>query len=352
MSGGVDSTVSAYLIRQKGYDVTGITMAIWGGEFNAGCNAKGGCYSPDEACEIAKAKSIAKKIGFKHITVDLKKEYKKTVLDYFCKEYLCGRTPNPCTVCNSKIKFGFLPDKAKKLGLEFNYFATGHYARITKNTKGRYLLKKGKDVSKDQSYFLWKLKQKQLAKVMFPLGELTKQEVKKIAKKIGFENLAESKESQDFMGGRDYSRLFRAEKIKPGYICDKKGNILAKHKGIIHYTIGQRRGLGVSGTKSPVYVTGILPHKNTVIIGTKKDLYCKTLIVKNLNWIAIDCLKKPMECKAKIRLQHKEANCKVSAHKNGRAKVVFKTPQTAVTPGQSIVFYKGITVIGGGVIEK
>jgi tRNA-specific 2-thiouridylase len=350
MSGGVDSTVAAYQLKQKGYEVTGVTMAVWGGEFDVGCSKKSGCYNPDETAEIAAIKRIAKKLGIKHITINLKKEYKKTVLDYFCKEYLCGKTPNPCMICNSKIKFGFLLDKAEKL-LGFDYFATGHYARVSKNCKGRYLIKKGKDADKDQSYFLWRLKQTQLAKIMFPLGELTKNEVKKIAKKIGFGELALTDESQDFLGGKDYGRLFKDKKIKPGNICDKKGNILAKHKGIVYYTVGQRKGLGISGTKEPMYVTAILPRLNTVVVGSKKDLCSKELIAKDLNWITKSWLKKTLQCKAKIRFRHKEATCKILPPKNGQAKVIFDKPQMAITLGQSVVFYKGDTVLGGGIIS-
>lgn len=348
MSGGVDSTVGAYLLKQEGYRVTGVTMAIFSGDSSIG--KKNTCYNPDETDEIKNVKRIAKKLGIKHITIDLKKEYKKTVLDYFCREYLCGKTPNPCTICNSKIKFGSLMSKAEKL-LDFDYFATGHYARVYKNRQGRYLLKKALDTTKDQSYFLWKLNQSQLAKIMFPLGELTKEKVKKIAKKIGFEKLANQSESQDFLCSGYYGRLFKNKKIDTGNICDKKGNILARHKGIIYYTIGQRKGLGISGTKKPLYVTAILPKSNTVIVGSKKDLYSKMLFAKNLNWIFESRHKKPLRCKAKIRFQHKKAYCKVLPVKNGRVKVAFDKPQIAITPGQSIVFYKGDIVLGGGVIE-
>ena len=353
MSGGVDSTLAVYLLKKQGFDVSGVTMSIWGGEFNVSSGKKGGCYSPDEKYAISRANKLAKKLGIKHVTVDLKKEYKKNVLDYFCSEYLCGKTPNPCTVCNSKIKFGFLIDKAKKGGLKFDYFATGHYVRIAFDKKtGRFLLKKGKDALKDQSYFLWRLKQNRLKQLMFPLGNLTKKEVKNLACKIGLKQLAKQSESQDFIDRKYHEGLFVGKKIKSGYICDSKGKILAAHKGIIHYTIGQRKGLGIGGTKEPIYVTNILPKENKIIVGSKKDLFSKELIAGDLNWIAVEKLQKAVKIKAKIRLQHKEQECVVSPFNKGKVKVVFKKPQMAITPGQSVVFYKGTAVFGGGVIEK
>ncbi|MFH1624642.1 MAG: tRNA 2-thiouridine(34) synthase MnmA [Pseudomonadota bacterium] len=278
----------------------------------------------------------------------MRQEYKAEVLDYFCHEYLSGRTPNPCLRCNRKVKFDALFRKAQDSGLKFDYFATGHYARVEySKSKQRYLLKKARDLSKDQSYFISSLSQEQIGRSLFPLGNYTKEEVRKMASDFGL-GVDNKPESQDFIAG-GYHTLVEA--AQPGPILDKQGNILGKHRGISFYTIGQRKGLGISA-KEPLYVTDIDPGKNTVIVGSKEEVYRDELIASELNWIAIEELKRPTKVKARIRYLHKEAEAIVTPLNEDKVYVKFKEPQMAITPGQAVVFYHGDVVVGGGTIER
>ncbi|MBI2328234.1 MAG: tRNA 2-thiouridine(34) synthase MnmA [Chloroflexi bacterium] len=347
MSGGVDSSVAAALLKEQGYQVSGVTMKIWDGE---ACLEEGrhhGCYGPGEATDIEDAREVARTLGIDFHVFDLRQEYKTEVLDYLCREYLSGRTPNPCLRCNHKIKFAALLEKVQDNGIEFDYFASGHYARVEYDeSKDRYLLKKARDLSKDQSYFISSLSQAQLSRALFPLGDYTKEEVRKMAAdfRLGVDH---KPESQDFISG-GYS-LF-VETASPGAILDKEGNILGEHRGIPSYTIGQRKRLGISA-REPLYVTAIDLEENAIIVGRREELYQDEFIASRLNWIAIEKLERPTELKARIRYRHREAEATVTPQGDGKIQVKFGEPQMAITPGQAVVFYCGDMVVGGGTIE-
>ena len=348
LSGGVDSSVAAVLLKKKGYDVIGIAMEIFDGTMGMKEGEKHACYGPGEKEDLESAASLCRKLRIPFHRIDLRKEYREYVINYFTSEYLEGRTPNPCIVCNYKLKFGFLLEKAREAGIDFSFFATGHYARIKKSGE-RYFLKRASDLSKDQSYFLYTLKPEQLAQILFPIGEFTKQQVREIARSLGLET-AERVESQDFMGGDDYATLFDEGAVKQGDIVDEKGNTLGKHRGIIHYTVGQRRGLGIS-SESPLYVVKIDAKNNRVVVSDRNNLFSEGLIVKDLNLIAVERLDRQYRVKAKIRLQHKATDATVFPYKSNKAKILFDEPQMSVAPGQSVVFYSDDIVFGGGIIE-
>lgn len=346
MSGGIDSSVAAALLVNQGYHVIGVTMRTWVGA-DIPLKARHGCYGPGEEDDIEDARNVAQKLGIDYRVIDLSSEFKTEVLDYFCNEYRCGRTPSPCLVCNSRIKFGRLLDAAAESGIEFDYFATGHYAHCERDPDtGRYLLKKGKDQRKDQSYFLAFLKQEQLVRILFPLGEHTKNEVRTIASELGLD-IKDKPESQDFIGF-DYHTMLGH--MPPGPITDAGGKRLGTHQGLGLYTVGQRKGLDLSG--GPYYVTRIDSQSNTVIVGRKEDLLGSFLVASRLNWIAIEQPDVSMKLTAKIRYQHAGAEAEVVPLGTDRAEVRFTAPQSAIAPGQAIVFYNGPTVIGGGIIES
>ena len=349
LSGGVDSSVAAALLKEKEYDVVGITMKIFDGHGAAKKSERHACYGPGEKEDIEAAASVCKSLCIPFHVIGLRKEYRNHVIDYFRKEYLAGKTPNPCVVCNYRMKFGFLLERAREAGVEFDFFATGHYAQIIKS-RGRFLLKKAVDLLKDQSYFLYTLTPRQLSLILFPLGAYTKQQVREIANSIGLET-ANRPESQDFIADADYASLFSKQEVKEGDIVDDKGNILGKHQGIIYYTVGQRRGLGVAADR-PLYVVEIDAKKNSIVVGDKNKIFSPGLIMGNLNLIATEKIDRPYKIKAKIRLKHKEAEATVFPHENDKAMVVFDEPQVSVAPGQSAVLYSGDTVFGGGVIEQ
>lgn len=349
LSGGVDSSVSAALLKEKGYDVIGISMEIYDGSISVSASGKHACYGPDEKGDIDSAASVCEKLKLPFHVIDLKKEFNRHVIEYFRKEYLEGRTPNPCIICNRRLKFGFLCEKAKIAGIDFDLFATGHYARAIESD-GRFLLKRPLDLSKDQTYFLYGLTQDQLSRTILPLGEYRKEEVRDMARSLGLKT-SERPESQDFISGGDYSPFFLEREIKEGDIVDEKGELRGKHKGIIYYTVGQRKGLGISSPK-PLYVKRIDPEKNRILVSDKDSLFSKGLIARDLNLIAIDRLENSYNVMVKIRLQHQGAEAKLLPYADNKAEIVFNEPQLAVTPGQSAVFYVGDTVLGGGVIEK
>ena len=349
MSGGVDSSVAAALLKKKGYELIGVTMQIWDGSALLENGAHHACYGPAEKEDIEDAEKVAQVLGIPFRTFDLRQEYKVEVLDYSCRDYLLGRTPNPCIRCNRKVKFDALLKKARDSGIEFDYFATGHYAQVEYDkSKHRYLLKKARDTRKDQSYFLSSLSQEQLEHTLFPLNSYTKEEVRKMAQALGL-GVADKLESQNFVAG-GYSTLVRAA-ARPGPILNKRGNVLGQHQGILFYTIGQRKGLGISAGE-PLYVTAIDPKRNAIVVGNKEAVYGDELIASELNWIAIGGLKRPIEVKAKIRYRHKEAEAMVVPLSGDKVRVKFKEPQMAITPGQAIVFYDGDAVVGGGTIEQ
>jgi len=337
MSGGVDSSVAAALLKEEGHDVIGVTMQLWHG------NSSG-----ERCCSISNIKDaqiVAKQLGMLHHVLDLQEIFKRTVIDHFISEYERGRTPNPCVRCNKRIKFDALLKKVGGLGAD--NIATGHYARIEK-VKGKYLLKKGVDAKKDQSYFLYSLDQKALSRTIFPLGGLTKQEVRKIAKKFKLK-VADKEESQEICFVEDnFGKLMSA---KEGKIVDLEGKVLGAHKGYQLYTIGQRRGLGLS-RKNPAYVLKIDPKTNTITVGNRGDVYGDDLIAGDLNWISMDRIDAPTKLKAKIRYNSPGSDAEILPLSEEKIRVMFKKPQFAITPGQSVVFYDGDTVFGGGIIEQ
>ena len=346
MSGGIDSSVAGALLLQQGYKVTGVIMKIWAGGKLRG-KGKHGCYGPEEEEDIEDARLVAQKLGIPFRVIDLAQEYREEVLDYFCHEYLEGRTPNPCVRCNLRIKFGALVEKASSLGIEYDYFATGHYARIERDTAShRYQLKKGRDTKKDQSYFLYNLSQQQLAHTLFPLGGMLKSDVRKLCVQMGL-GVEDKEESQNFVCG-SYTSLFETQP-GPGPLMDKQGKVLGKHRGIVNYTLGQRRGLGLAA-KEPLFVTDIKPDLNAVIVGGKEDLYKTEQIISDLNWIAVDSLDETMEVRARIRSSHTGYDAVVSPLDDKRVKVNYKEPQIAAARGQAIVFYNGDVVLGGGIV--
>jgi len=347
ISGGVDSAVCALLLKKEGYEVMGITMRLLKTE------EKSRKYLSIRGVE--KAKRIAEKIGIPHYIIDLREIFKKYIIANFCEEYKKGRTPNPCIRCNQYIKFGVLLKKAKQLGAE--YLATGHYARIEYDKeKEKYLLKKGCDIDKDQSYFLYRLTQEKLPYILMPLGNFTKDKIKEIAREQKLpieENIRESQEIC-FIPENNYSEFLKkylSEEIKPGPMLDTQGKLLGEHKGIMFYTIGQRRGLGISN-KVPLYVVDINKKENAIIVGQENELYKSNLEVCEVSYVTEEKLKKPLNSKVKIRYRHQEAPAVVYPLEDKKAHIKFAQPQRAITPGQSAVFYNEDIIIGGGIIEK
>ncbi|MCL2144393.1 MAG: tRNA 2-thiouridine(34) synthase MnmA [Endomicrobia bacterium] len=330
MSGGVDSAVSAYMLQKQGYSVSGITLILHD------------CVKT----EVEDAKNICDVIGVEHFAVEFKKKFEEAVIRNFIESYISAKTPNPCIICNENIKFGVLLEKAKELG--FDKLATGHYAKIEQEN-GIFKLKKAKDVQKDQSYVLYRLSQKQLSHVLFPLGNMTKSEVREAAKEASLPS-AEREESQEncFIEGSYTDFLLNnldPSKVKPGDIYDMQGRKLGKHKGLIYYTVGQRSGLGLT-TEKPVYVIKIDVLHNAMIVGIKEEIYSKEMEVENIKWTAGEP-EYPFEADVKIRRMHKPA--KAAVYEN---KVIFDEPQASITPGQSAVFYQDDEVLGGGFIKK
>jgi tRNA-uridine 2-sulfurtransferase len=347
MSGGVDSSVAAALLKERGYVVTGVTMRLWDGPILAGAARRHGCYGPGEAEDIEDARQVASRLEIPFYVLDLTREYKTEVLDYFRAEYASGRTPNPCTRCNPRIKFGSLVDKVRDNGIEFDYFATGHYAKIERpQGAARSSLRRGRDATKDQSYFLALLSREQLMRSFFPLGDFLKAEVRQMASRFGLP-VADKPDSQDFADGSCGSIL---KNDVAGPILDRHGRQLGRHKGLSNYTVGQRKGLGISSAK-PLYVTGIDPDRNAVIVGEYREVFRSRLLASKLNWLSIDEPPRPIEVMAKIRARHEAAHALVSLSGNGEALVEFEEPQMAITPGQTVVFYDGDVVLGGGVID-
>lgn len=348
MSGGVDSSVAAALLKSQGHNVFGATMKIWNKKNKHTPKTRcshGACYGPDEEEDVECARKICKQLDIPYYVFDCADEYEKIVLENFKEEYLNGRTPNPCIRCNSMIKFDVLPFVARKSGLEFEKFATGHYARIEKD-KNTYLLKCATDKAKDQSYFLYRLRQNQLKNILLPLGEYKKEQIREIAAKFQLET-AQKPDSQDFYEG-DYNELLQISDLE-GNIVDKKGNILGKHKGIWNYTIGQRKGLKISASE-PLYVIELKKETNEVVVGFKNDVFKNRLIACDMNWIN-KINKNKIRCSAKFRSSQEKQEVIVSI-KDDLIEAEFITPQKAISPGQSIVLYQDDVVLGGGIIDK
>ncbi len=347
LSGGVDSSVAALILKQQGHEVFGATMSIWGKDGMAAKSGhKNACYGPDEKEDIEEARKIAKQIGIPYFVFDCVEQYEKIVLENFKSEYLQGRTPNPCVWCNALVKFGVLPHMARLNGIEFDKFATGHYARVEKEGD-RYLLKRGIAPKKDQSYFLYRLKQEQLSNIILPLGDYTKDQIRQIAKENGLE-VAEKADSQDFYDG-DYNELLEI-KEKEGNIVDLDGKILGTHKGIWNFTIGQRKGIGVSSTE-PLYVLELRKDTNEVVIGPADKTFKKSLIAANINWIGIDDLTSERKVSAKIRSTQQPTPAVIKPA-GDKVEVIFDDLQKSIAIGQSVVFYDEDIVLGGGVIDE
>ncbi|NMC08706.1 tRNA 2-thiouridine(34) synthase MnmA [Candidatus Microgenomates bacterium] len=344
MSGGVDSSVSAYILKKQGYDVTGVTMQIW----------QDGKEDTDTCCSLTAvedARRVASILGIPYYVLNFKREFDEKVIKYFISEYLQGRTPNPCIACNRYVKFEELLNKA--ISMNMDYIATGHYAKVEK-VEDRYLLKKSASKTKDQTYVLYNLTQDQLSKVLFPLEGLEKEEVRRIAKELGL-SVYNKPDSQEicFVEDNDYSKFIEENSdidVKPGNIVDTKGNILGKHNGIFNYTIGQRKGLGIPSNKA-LYVIEIDIEKNEVVVGDDSEGYSSELVAKDINLISIDRLEKEMRVDAKIRYGAKESPATIAPLEDGTIHVHFDVPQRAITPGQAVVFYDKDVVVGGGIIS-
>ncbi len=349
MSGGVDSSVAAVLLKEQGFEVIGLTMKLWdfdkvGGEDK---QASGRCCSLDT---FEDARRVCHNIDIPHYVLNMVDDFENTVVADFISEYRAGRTPNPCVVCNSKIKWELL--ERRVLELECDYLATGHYARIVQQEPGRCQLLRGVDDSRDQSYFLWGLSQQSLARTLFPLGELQKSEVRKLAHKHGLRN-AERPESREicFVFDDDYPRLLRERETEPvgeGVIRDTSGAVVGSHNGYCNYTIGQRRGIQIATTEKH-YVVDIKPEQNEIVIGADADLWRNTCEIGQVNWIAGEpSLGESFDAQVKIRYLHQPAAARLTLLSGGQVSAKFAESQRAITPGQSAVFYDGDLVLGGG----
>ncbi len=349
MSGGVDSSVAAALLVEQGYDVIGVTMQVWNDEYapeDGGGDAHA-CFGPGEAADIEDARIVADQLDIPFHVVDLREEYEEIVLDYFRAEYNQGRTPNPCLRCNRRLKFGALLEALEVAGLDWDYYATGHYVRC-REENGRHLLLRGVDSAKDQSYFLYSLSQQQLARTLFPLGELTKKEVRDRASELGLK-VEEKAESQDFYAG-DYTDLLEGAG-RPGPIVDTSGKKIGEHEGIEKYTFGQRRGLGVS-VGHPIYVIDIDAAENKLVVGKREELFDERMQVEQLNWILPPSELENQSVEVQIRYRHSPARARLKEVGEDCVEVDFEQPQRAVTPGQAAVFYSGDRVLGGGIITE
>lgn len=348
MSGGVDSSVSASLLKEQGFDVTGIGLRLLDEELKQLCDVAGGCCGKEG---FKDAKEVAGKIGIPFYILDVSKFFREKVAEYFANSYLSGSTPTPCVICNRKIKFDILLKHANSLNID--YIATGHYSKLDKEN-GEFHLLKAKDLKKDQSYFLYNLNQKHLRKSLFPVGDFFKTEIRKLAKRYSLP-IAEKKESQDicFLKNRSYDKFlesFTGIQIEPGPIKDKNGKKIGTHKGFIKYTIGQRRGLGIS-SPHPLYVSDILPQENTIVVGPKSQVLKHKAKVNSLNWIGTTPEKSTFRAFVKIRSNHTPASCNVWI-RDSTASLEFDKPQLAITPGQAAVFYQNDRVMGGGIITR
>ena len=345
MSGGVDSSAAAVLLRDAGYDVHGLHLSLLGA-----LPLPEGCV-PDDGADAAAA---AKALGLPFHEIDLSERFRRSVADYFIREYEAGRTPNPCVFCNREIKFGAMWEAARALGADC--LATGHYARIARDpATGRYLLRRGADPLKDQSYFLCRLTQEQLSRTLFPLGGLSKPRVRALAAEAGLRN-AGKRDSQDicFVPDGDYAKVIENRTGKtpePGPFLDLNGNVIGTHRGIIHYTVGQRRGLRMP-SDGKIYVVRILPEQNAVVVGPNEALFTRECTVPGMHWISGEAPALPLRCSAKTRYRQPEQPCTVYPAGEGGIRLVFDEPLRAITPGQSAVLYDGDTVLGGGIIAR
>ena len=349
MSGGVDSSTAAVLLQRQGHQVTGVTMAIWKESSPYRGGDRESCFGPGEEISQAAAKKVCDSLGIPFLVFDCAQEYEKEVIAYFRREYLAGRTPNPCVQCNGRVKFGMLPRLAREAGVEFDAFATGHYARVEQGGNGRMQLLRAKCLPKDQSYFLCRLTQEQLRHQLFPLGGLAKEEVRSLAREAGLD-VAEKQDSQDFYSG-DANELI-GEEDRPGDIVEAgTGRLLGRHTGYWKYTIGQRKGLGVASTR-PLYVTAIDPCRNRVVLGGQELVLHHSLEAEEMNWISLEPPAGPLECQVKVRSVQRPEPCLIIPRTDGTVHAEFPGGIHAVAPGQAAVFYQDDLVLGGGFIRS
>lgn len=349
MSGGVDSSVAAYLLKEAGYDVIGVTMQIWQDEERIEQEENGGCCG---LSAVDDARRVAQHLGIPYYVMNFKKEFKCNVMDYFVEEYLQGRTPNPCIACNRYVKWESLLQRSLEIGAD--YIATGHYARIDQLENGRFAIRNSVTAAKDQTYALYNLTQAQLSRTLMPVGEYSKDEIRHIAAMAGIP-VANKPDSQDvcFVPDNDYAAFIESvagERVPgPGNFVTPEGKVLGTHKGITHYTIGQRRGLELPMGER-VFVTEIRPETNEVVIGKNEDIFTTTVLCDNVNYMAMEDLKEPRRALAKIRYNHSGEYCLLEKQQDGKVLCTFEKPVRAATPGQAVVFYDGEYVLGGGTI--
>ncbi|MGE5518455.1 MAG: tRNA 2-thiouridine(34) synthase MnmA [Candidatus Dadabacteria bacterium] len=353
MSGGIDSTVTALMLHNEGYEVIGITMKTWDYTASGGSKKETGCCNLDSFND---ARMAAVQHGFPHYILDIRDEFGSFVVENFVDEYLAGRTPNPCVLCNTHIKWRALLKRADALGCD--YIATGHYAKVYQHENSRFVVSKGVDDTKDQSYVLWGLQQDLLSRTLLPLGGYRKTAIRQMAYDFGYPELAKKSESYEicFVPDNDYRGFLKRkvdgleERVTGGHFVDKNGKILGLHKGYPFYTIGQRKGLDIALGK-PAYVTSIDPGTNTVVLGEEDDLQKETMLVKGINWIKYDGIEGEMETITKIRYKDKGSLATINAF-GSEAEVRFYEKAKGIAPGQSAVFYEGDDVIGGGIIQR
>lgn len=349
MSGGVDSSVAAFLLKEQGYDVVGVTMQIWQDEAEETMEENGGCCG---LSAVDDARRVANVLGIPYYVMNFKKEFKENVMDYFVGEYLCGRTPNPCIACNRYVKWESLLQRSLEIGAD--YIATGHYARIKKLPNGRLTIANSVTAQKDQTYALYNLTQEQLAHTLMPVGDYEKPRIREIAEEQHLP-VAHKKDSQEicFVPDNDYAGFIEREcdgqVPPPGDFVNQKGEVIGHHKGITHYTVGQRKGLNLS-MGHPVFVTGIDAKNNRVIIGENEDVFSTVVYAENINFMGVSSIEGEEEFTGKIRYGHKGAKCKAKILEDGRLQVTFDEPVRAVTPGQAVVLYRDDYVALGGVI--
>ena len=346
MSAGVDSTTTLKILKEEGHEVIGVTMLLWSNDSRA--PLKGSCYGPSQYTIVDECRKYAEEIGIPYYAIDVSEKFRQYVIDYVIKSYKNAQTPNPCIVCNSLVKFGALFDSINELGIDFDKFATGHYAGIEYNEENsRYMLLKGADTLKDQSYFLYALSQEQLSKIIFPMRNKTKEDVRKIASSYNL-SVANKSESQDFFGG-EYHRLFEGESNSGSIKHYETNEVLGTHNGIWNYTVGQRRGLGVYH-ETPLYVVNIDSSENTVFVGSKENILTSETKIENINWVSIAKTDKPFRALVKTRSSHKGVLSDIVPQSDGSLKIHFDTPTTIPSRGQSSVCYSEDKVLCGGVV--
>ncbi len=366
MSGGVDSSVAAYLLKTQGYDVIGVTMQIWQDEDVCSMEENGGCCG---LSAVEDARRVASALDIPYYVMNFKKEFRENVIDYFVAEYLQARTPNPCIACNRYVKWEALLGRSLNIGA--SYIATGHYAGIEKLPNGRYSIKKSVTRAKDQTYALYNLTQYQLAHTLMPVGAYSKEEIRELARdlKLPVANKPDSQEicfvpDKDYAGfitgylqekeltqATDQSNQNRFNGLRPGNYVNTAGEILGRHRGLIHYTVGQRKGLGIA-MGQPIFVVELRPETNEVVLGTGNEVFSDHLTANHLNFMAIEDLDGELFVEAKIRYSHQGARCRIKRTGQDEIVCIFEEPQRAITPGQAVVFYQGDYVVGGGTILK